>query len=60
MEKTSSRIGPQIARLNAPRIGRTGPKRSYKVPPIGAKNAPIRAPGRTNAPAKNAFVPKDS
>ena len=60
MENTSSRIGPQIAAKNAPRIGRTGPKRSYSIPPTGAKNAPISAPGSTNAPDRNALVPNES
>ncbi len=59
MENTSNRIGPQIAAKNATRIGRTGPKRSYSIPPTGAKNAPIKAPGNTKAPARNALVPND-
>ena len=60
IEHTSSSTVANVATANAVRIGRVGPNLSYSMPPIGAQNAPISAPGSTSAPATNASVPNDS
>ena len=58
MEKPRNSTKAPKQQANAPRMGLVGPCLSYNMPPTGAKNAPMRAPGSTSMPATSALVPR--